>query len=160
NQAAASSSAAAPPAQTAPDPAAAQSNLTAEEVLFQLTVLSDDDLYKCIADLPVSHTARLYGITAEVVIDTLYGITNLAQLDIELPVSQMADGAAPPPPGRYPDSSVGRLDPIPSGPRFPDRAAADALQASLTDPPPFARPRPPALTDTAHIPLGTPLVHT
>ena len=31
---------------------------------------------------------------------------------------------------------------------------------TLSDPPPFARPRPPALTDTSHIPLGTPLVHS
>jgi len=127
NQATAASSTAAPPPQPAPNPAADQGNIGPEQLLFQLNVLSDDDLYRCLADLPVSHLARLYGITAEVVIDQLYAITNLAQLDIELPISQMASAAAPPPPGRYPDRSVGRLDPIPSGPRFPDRAAAEAL---------------------------------
>jgi len=138
-QAAASSSTAAPLAQPAPNPAADQGNTGPEQLLFQLHVLSDDDLYKQLADLPVSHLARLYGITAEVVIDQLYAITNLAQLDIELPISQMASAAAPPPLGRYPDRCLGRLDPIPSGPRFPDRAAADALQASLSDPLSFAR---------------------
>ncbi|CAE7748011.1 unnamed protein product [Symbiodinium sp. CCMP2592] len=159
-----------------------------ETDLSFLCTLDDDAIYRSLADLPPSQVTRLLLLIAEVAQDVTYAMGNLGQLDVEVPVAHMSQTGPPPNRGRYPQTTRGDLAPLPSGPRFPDQQAADAIHAGLDqadgtrpDPNPappnptdgagaesgglrvlpgFARPHQGLLTDTSGIDPNEPLVHS
>ncbi|CAE7302951.1 LRRC45 [Symbiodinium sp. CCMP2592] len=123
-----------------------------ETDLSFLCTLDDDAIYRSLADLPPSQVTRLLLLIAEVAQDVTYAMGNLGQLDVEVPVAHMSQTGPPPNRGRYPQTTRGDLAPLPSGPRFPDQQAADAIHAGLdqadgTRPDP--NPAPPNPTDGA-----------